>query len=374
MKKLLINLYFWGLTALFIPSQFPIALAALVDNLYETEVVVIGQGATERKMAMSGALGEILVRISGNRHINSLPGMEDTLGIADRYVQQYRYQEVSAQNAVVSAAGEQRLWVRFDEGAVNDLLRKLNMPVWSKLRPTLLVWLAVEQEGERSLLGANSEHALRQMVESEARRRGIPIMFPLLDLEDQSRVDVADVWGGFTETVDKASERYQAEGVLIGRLFQTPDGRWQAGWVFKQGKNNERKIFEGDSDLAVIGAGIDMSADVLAANFAQVLADAGFGNLIIRVDNVTNLETYARVQGYLASLTLVERMELLRVLPSYVIYRVVTQGDSAGVAKAIALGNVLVPQQMAAADIDILSDFTARGSKDNTVQVYRLFK
>ena len=79
---------------LLISLAMTMAEAAETVALYEAEVPVAGQDPQARSQAQRAALGEVLVRVSGNRGAASHPALAPMLEEAARYVQQYRYLEV----------------------------------------------------------------------------------------------------------------------------------------------------------------------------------------------------------------------------------------------------------------------------------------
>lgn len=58
---------------------------------------------------------------------------------------------------------------------------------------------------------------------------GLPVSIPLMDLDDNMAVNATDVWGRFADPILKASQRYGAEMVVLGKL--TPEGdKWSIDW------------------------------------------------------------------------------------------------------------------------------------------------
>lgn len=96
---------------------------------------------------------------------------------------------------------------------------------------TALAWIAEDQGAGHDFVlpGHSLQTALRQAS-------GVQLhwVFPLLDLTDQAAVPVDHVWGGFSETLLSASERYQPDLVVAVRYEAQVPGRilwyfWQEG-------------------------------------------------------------------------------------------------------------------------------------------------
>lgn len=322
------------------------ARAGEVEGLYETQVPVSGQREAERTNALRAAFGQVLVKITGDRDAAVRPGLQALLLSPLQYVQQYLYRPLPT--GYIPAAGAdpvptQLLWARFDAQAVNQSLQRINTPVWSRMRPSTLVWLAVEDRGRRYLAGSDAGADLRRELEEQADARGIPLLFPLLDLEDQRRVAFTDVWGGFDQEVRAASTRYQSSAVMLGRVFRAPSGDWSARWSLYVDGSAEHWQSAPGPRARVMADGVDGAADRLAARFARALGSDVAEPVDLLVTGVDRLEDYSRVQHYLRSLDTVSDLEVRRVDAAGAHFHLVLHGDRAALVQAIGFGRVLVP-------------------------------
>jgi len=337
-----------GLT-LFFAAPFA-AWAGEVADLYEAEVPVMGQDEGERVDAVRVALSEVLVRVTGKRDAPSTPELQDALSKPMRYVQQFLYRDRPPANQPRDGAAPdtsddgytQALWVTFDPRALNHLLTEAGLPVWGRVRPATLLWLAVEDRGRRHLLGADTPGELRDRVREAARLRGVPILLPLLDLQDQRALKFSDVWGDFGDSILNASKRYEGEAVLVGRLFRENDGSWQSRWSFYQNGGAERWTAKGDQN-DVVRAGIETAADQLAARFAQVLTVGGGGSVDMVVSDINSLDDYARAMRYLNGLDPVRSLNVARVAGDTVTFHITVRGNVDTLIRTIGFGWALAP-------------------------------
>ena len=157
-------------------------------DLFVEQTPVGDESPETRNAALTEMLERVLVRVSGNAAIASQPAAADVLAAAPRLVQQYRYRNEQAGGEPV-----RYLWARFDGAAVERMLRDRNLPVWVQ-RPTVLVWLANEQKGQRQLVALENRPTSRVALLDRARERGLPLQLPLMDLEDQAALTPADMW------------------------------------------------------------------------------------------------------------------------------------------------------------------------------------
>lgn len=341
--------------ALFLPV---FCSAEVVKGLYEAKVPVNSQSKEERQQALQTALTEILVRVSGRQEVASglpLPEIETALMHPARYTQQYRYQRVTIPAEVEGTEPQtgQVLWAKFDQAAIDELLHRSGLAVWGHTRPVTLVWLAIDDRGQRFLVSNNDAHMARQILMTKAERRGVPLRLPLMDLTDHATVRISDVWGNFEENIMKASSRYQPEGILVGQVYQGFNGFWHGRWTLHLQGRRFQWSKQGAVLAEVLDPGIDATADTLGQHFAQY-NQAGTDNssVLIEVNDVRGLPDYNRVTAYLQSLSSVSVVEPSLVNPSQVLFRLKAQAGRLGVAQSISLGHVLVaePRQVTGND------------------------
>lgn len=321
------------------------ARAGRVDGLYRASVPVAGQDADERGKAITTAFTQVLIKVTGEARIEERPEARDLLHDASRYVQQYRYEKTAQPAPVPDQPSTEAivLQVQFDTAAVNEALRKRGLPVWGDLRPSTLIWLAVERGAQRNLIGADSDPAIVSVLRDAAGRRGVPILLPLLDLEDQAALPVADVWGNFRATVLKASQRYRPDAVLVGRVYRQGNGMWEAAWSFYHGDNSSNWIASGAFSSQVLFQGLDGAADLLAARFAPIGLGLSGGKFLLRVEAVNSLHDYVRLQRYLKELQPIQAVETDKIGPGEAQFRVTLEGDYRLLQQVIGLSNQLQP-------------------------------
>jgi hypothetical protein len=295
---------------------------------------------------MSEALEQVFKKVSGRSNTQSLPGIADALNHADRFLQQYLYRSVNEVQYPIPQAGpdSQLAWFRFDEHAVNKVLRENSLPVWGHTRPATLVWLGIEENGSRYMLGADSAEELRDLLEYEAQRQGMALVLPLLDLEDQRSLSFADLWGNFQDSILSASNRYQAESVLVGRLSLTSSDSWLGRWTLYESGRSASWQSQGNYADQVLVTGIGGAVEALANRYA--LDDDNQGVVLLAVTGVGSLQDYARVSSYLNSLELVKDIQPTVIDADSARFRLDIRGNAEGLAQTIRLGNVLQEQQV----------------------------
>ena len=202
---------FWGIAAVHVPTScFP----AIFEHLYTVTVPLTPQGTRQQVLRTDEdfdrfAMGELLIRLTGQLDAPNNPALVDLVRDAGRYVVQRGNPD------------RENLLIVFDSLGLQETLTVRNQPVWGEERPLTLLWVAIDGgPGERGILAASpspvsssdavesAAAALREELLAAANQRGLPISLPLMDVQDLDAVDFIDIWGMFFERVDQASVRY----------------------------------------------------------------------------------------------------------------------------------------------------------------------
>lgn len=327
MKHVVLAIVIWGVMLL--PVQ-----AAGAGGLYEAQVTVSSQSSEEQSAAVKEAFQKVLLKVMGHRHALAEAPLTSLLEEAPKLVQQFRYDTPEGEN------GTTTFWVRFDSRGVKQLLRQRGLPMWGRARPTLLLWVAVEDGSQRYLLDASIASPIAEILQSQAERRGMTVLFPLWDLEDQSQLSFTDVWGNFPEPILAASNRYPTSVQLVGRLLRQGEEDWQARWTLYGAEQGRSWRVEGELEQA-LRAGIDEAVDVIAARIAPVTGNNSQSSVQIRVTEVTSFMDYARLFSYLSGLSQVTAIQPVQLSRTEAKFRLKLQGGAEALAASIQFGRSL---------------------------------
>jgi hypothetical protein len=320
------------IVALVLGAHLQPARGVQLDDLYQVEVALDPEAENPRQAGFEQAMSEMLTRLTGRQDAPADADLLPLIEAAARYVQRWGFLE------------EDLLAVTFDGRALEAELTRLDQPVWGSNRPLTLVWLALDTGGGDRRLLSDTEAPLPEDPDAEliagvvselvdsARRRGVPLVFPALDAEDLALVTAEDVWDGFASGVEAASQRYQADAMLIGRV-RAVGGVLTARWQY-MGADGRREL------RSSIAAGVDWLADIYATQYA-VTGSASVARLAIR--DVRGFDDYARVVQHLEGLSIVEAVSVEQLLDDRLIVALTTRGSADVLDRALALGNVIEP-------------------------------
>lgn len=186
-------------------------------NVYQTQVSVSDEESSTAQQARKQGMEQVLVKASGDTTIASNPVIAKALNDSARYLSQFGYQ---------SQGQSQVMTMTFNGEQVRQLLSQAEVPIWPAKRENILVWWVDNTEYERTILWETSDSQELQGFQQVADSMGLPISIPVGDFDDVTGVSAADLWGGFSQSIAKASARYPVDAVLIVKA----DGaqlRWQ---------------------------------------------------------------------------------------------------------------------------------------------------
>jgi len=205
------------------------AAAVEVKGLFEIELIANSQSAQDRDVAIKQALFGVLNRILVADDIAKLPVVQQLLNGAQHYVKQFQYSLIAADE---DSSGDARLMrVEFDQEQLLEVIRQNRVGVWSEIRPETLLWLVVEDGGGRQFYNADGMPEVESALALAEKVKGVPIIVPILDLEEQQKISVNEVLGVDSRNLLAVSARYDVPGVMAGRIARKGQC-WQGEWAF----------------------------------------------------------------------------------------------------------------------------------------------
>ncbi|MEH6652273.1 MAG: DUF2066 domain-containing protein [Motiliproteus sp.] len=312
-----------------------------MNGLYTAELLVAEQSVQVDPKLVKTALGQVLVKVSGQQSLLDQPELDAGLKQANRYIQQFRYQ--NTQVSMETDDGRQvlahRLVIDFEKTLVNELLASAGVRPLGTVRPGVLVWLMEERRGKRRFLGLDEDPAFVAMNQ-RARERGLPIFRPLLDMTDQKALPIGDAWGFFTDSIIKASQRYQADSVLVGRLYRDAEGQWRSRWMLLKSSGelqnfaNSGRGFSGN-----LSGAVDKTADLLFADFVAPAGELDPGSLLLEIEAVSSMQSYFQIQQYLGELPAVKNSALHSLVDDRLLLKLEIDGSVNQISGALGLNS-----------------------------------
>lgn len=280
--------------------------AVTVSDLYQISVPVEDQSSVSRDQGISAALQQVLVKVSGSAGVLENTQIQQQIGQQpERFVKSFRYARDEVDDTV-------RLHVVFAGNLLDQMLRQASQPIWGKSRPLILSWIAVEDQQARLIVNQDTL-VWQKVVERAMSERGLPLLWPGLDLQDELALPLEKLWGLFREDIERASERYQADAVLAGRLTPTLDKQWRYQGMLIHQQQMLPLAAVADSHEAALVDVADQIAVYFSARYA-VKTDSAYlpeGHQL-QIAGINSFDDYYQALQYLKSKVAINDVQVLQ--------------------------------------------------------------
>lgn len=310
-----------------------------VEGLYQSSVPVADQSQTLRESMLASILAGVIDKVTGRSGWRAQLPDSELAAWAPSLMEEYSYQRRSAEN------GESlNLSARFSEALLSARLAERGIPVWGTIRPTVLVWLAVENDGVRQILSENPEDLTAQTLLAFGGRWGLPLQLPLMDLDDRNALNPSDLWGFFVDAVQPASQRYQPQFSLLARAFRQ-GSRWLVQWklVDSLREVGSGENVQGSLELA-LGEMVTAVASTLSQRYAVMAGAQVSDQILIEVTQLQNYEDYARCLKMISSLAPVSNAAPVLLAGDRLIIQVSLTGSPEQFAEYLSLRPALADE------------------------------
>ncbi|WP_304985555.1 DUF2066 domain-containing protein [Coxiella-like endosymbiont] len=316
-------------------------MAIEVRDISIATIAVSDQSHQTFQKSLPQALEQVLVRMSGNVGIMTLPVIQDVLPKINNYVEKYSYLTKADEK------GGQQLLLRvvFDKRAMKHFLENANQAIWSARRPLTIVWVSVPNGSQSETLASESQNPTIRTIKQVAFLRGLPIIFPAMDLEDQTSVAQSTSTLLSNPQLQIISQRYGVNSILAGAVVVDANGQLQGEWqLFLNGTPYEWQT-TGTDVTQVITNGIDRAADMMANQFATFVDGKGMENLItMEVTGVQTLNDYVHVVSLLKHLSPVMKVSVSDMNADMLLLKIKTSGNLEDLVKALKSTSHLIAE------------------------------
>jgi len=324
--------------------------AVTLENLYQAEVLSESQSDAQRRIDASEGLSQVLTRVSGRSDILQNPVIVAALKTPEQYYSEFSYARVEAVNDAAAALPQpgldplpaetprQVMRIRFAPSLIAKILREADLPVWGSNRPSVLSWMAIDDESGRQVLGEANPSLFAKTLNQAARARGVLLLLPLWDLEDSRGVSSSEIWGRFLGRIEAASKRYSPDKILVFRAESEFSNQWRGDWSLGEGGQWRSGTVYGESQAQLATALVGVLASVLSEQYAVTSTRS---EVRLTVEGITEIQDYTEVSRYLEGLTQVMSVQPIRILTDMVEFKLRSEGEVQQIIDVIALDRKL---------------------------------
>lgn len=314
------------------------AFAIRVNAIYKADLPVASQSANERDQMLPDALAQVLTKVSGTTQVLDNPAIKTQLKDASSLMQEYSYQKNTG-----NTAKPYRLIVQFDSEAINKILTDANIPIWGANRPLITVWIDDELANHSpELIDNSSQNAILNLLKTEADNRGLPIIFPMMDVTDMNIVSSNDFVTQNVPNLQKASERYGSDAILLARIMHSDTGiTVQAKLIL--GKDVWGWNLSDKTMAPIMTTLVDTVTHALAERYATAVKPTIQENMTLKVINVAEEDDFSHMMNYIEHLTPVSDVQIVRVEGNEVILSISLRATRDSFLQALMIGKKLSP-------------------------------
>jgi len=279
--------------------------------------------AESEEAALASGLEDVLVRLAGFRS-PAIDALVPSLLEAD--------EQPWLRSSERRGGG--RFLLVFDRARLRTQLQEAEVPVWVGSRPALLVWVVLERDERRLLLGSGmDEESVLAALRDWSARRDLPLLFPLGDLEDRRQVHTADVVGGAVEALAEPSRRYDADGLLLVHVSPRGDRQRARAWIDYRNHRLQAERSEATAAAAVREAVAEVM-DAVGARTARVLVEQA--SALVGFFGVGGMAELQSLRSRLVALEAVRDTQLSRLQPGVAVLELHTGLDAGALAQVLA--------------------------------------
>lgn len=219
----------WLLTAglLMVSTAVP---AAQVHGLFRVDEELLEPDDAARDVALGKAFASVVWRLSGIKNLNAYPQLKAQAGDPQALITGYTHRD-----SVLS--------VQFDAASLLNLLREQEVAVLGMQRPMLLLWWSQQDLHGQQLLGDG--HTQAENIVDQAAQKGLPVRFPLADLQEQMLTDNMRT-SQLSPDIEGLLERYASDAFV--RVVE--DGN-AAQWTLVEQDRVSRGQVQADNPVAL---------------------------------------------------------------------------------------------------------------------------
>ena len=281
------------------------------QKLFVVDVRVEDQTASVERTATRTSLLEVISRLTGLESVPRTAEIKKALDQAESFVSEYMYTEVPNFDSETSAASKPLSVLRivFQPAQIESLLRLAKLPRWPTPRDKCIVWALLENGGRRESIASGETFRFAELLASSGSERGLPLIFPVMDLEDQLAVDEGLIWGRFGKELLQASERYNANCLLIGRLVAHEGGTatyFSGDWtiMFRNSVSYHRRVFWIEEGVKIAKETINSAVDLMTESSVIYAGESYVYR--VRISSIEDFGDYLAVNQYLSKNPYVE--------------------------------------------------------------------
>lgn len=335
-----------------------IAGAQTVAQLNWGHVLVHNRGPQVARDAFPKALQQVLIKYSGQVNVAAIPNMRSFLAKANQLVLRYAFVAHDK-----TPATPWQLNVSFDRHAIEQFLLNSGLSIWNADRPLTLCYVYINDGNNTQVLSQDNAPLQMQYMQQVAQQRGVPMLWPLYDGQDQQHVSIEAAptlalnTASLSDTIQNYwRSRYPVQSILYGVVWHSGT-QWFGDWTASYNQQSISWNNKGTDVNAVLGNAVAHLANYLAGQmvvYAQQNVHAD--QVQLWVSGISGIKNYAALIKYINHFALVSQVAVDKVDSQGVLLTVRTQIGVEGLSKLVQQDNRLSRIYLPQPALNVMAD------------------
>jgi hypothetical protein len=215
----------------------PATAAVAVEDLYQAQTIVTGQGEANRMVGFARCLTDVLVKVSGDLRLTGDPRLEPLGAQVATMVTNYSYHDRMSGIPIHDEQGTRDrpydLTVTFDPAKIDAAVQALGLAPWGATRPRLVVFVGMRNGAVITMLTGDGDRVRdqRDAFMAAASKRGLPVVLPSTAALAAAGLDFAHLAKADMGRLDALARQSDADQALAGQLVWVDRSLgWTADW------------------------------------------------------------------------------------------------------------------------------------------------
>ncbi len=201
------------------------------------------------------------------------------------------------------------------------------------------MWLVYEAPHQApEIVSTDSVLPILKELKQDADQRGLPVIFPVMDMAEINQVSVNDIVSMSIPHLSDAAKRYTSDAILVGHVVQDAEQNYVSQWKWVMGNEQTDWSFTGKTPQDILTAVTNKLANQLASHYAVVMSNQPKTKLTLVVQGITEENDLSQVINYIKHLTPVVDVQLVKVEGSRVVLMINLRSSKESFVQALSLG------------------------------------
>lgn len=303
----------------------------LAQDMFSTTAKVSNASASAKKEALSAAMTDILVRVTGDANVSTNEALTELIENPNPYIRSIAY------------ADSRTLAVAFSKAKLERVLKTKGVTYWRLDRAPVLFFLVIERAGNTSVLVADSAvRQINQTVKEIAVQRGLPVAHPVQENLNEVNLRASDVKGEFWDVLYKYTKQrgynsYVATTLSVQRNGVIKSSRWRLN---NNGYVTQLRVPANRSMNAVLKRGLFWVASQQSQTALSTQAQVKQSYTVL-VSGVQSLKAYTNCLAWFKEARNVQSVSVGEIVSNHLLLDVHYKGSAASLKQWLENSNTL---------------------------------